>query len=141
MSGARLFDVDLVYDPDAQAVQEGDALPFAYIGSGHGAVAGPSVEGELRWSLYEEQTELVCRARRTGVIETADGATIEIEELGYFGREDQDASLWHFTGGIRFKTADERYGWLTRRPALLEGTMDLSTGRGRLSVTAPDGSR
>lgn len=139
MSDTKLFDVELVYDPNAEAVEEGDGSLFAYIGSGGGSVSGPRVEGELRWSLYEEQTELVCRARRTGAIETTDGATIEIEELGYFGREDDSTQLWHFAGGVRFKTDDERYRWLMKRPAVLEGSMDLSTGLGQLSVTATNG--
>lgn len=139
MTETHLFDGELLYDPDAEHLEAGDSSPFAYIGSGGGTVRGPKLEGELRWSLFEEQSDLVCRARRTGVIETTDGATIELEELGYFGRKDETTSLWRFAGGVRFKTSDERYAWLMEHPAVVESEMDLSTGRGQLSVRALNG--
>lgn len=139
MRTTHLFDAELVHDPEAEPIEADDGSLFAYIGSGGGTVSGPRLDGELRWSFYEEQGELVCRARRTGVIRTKDGARIELEELGYFAREDESSPRWRFAGGVRFETEDERYGWLTERPAVLEGSFDMSTGHARLTASAVDG--
>ncbi len=138
MTTTHLFDAELDVDPEATPVEAGEGALFSYVGGGGGTVSGPRLEGELRWSLYEDQGALVCRAQRTGVIETTDGARIELDELGYVTREAEGSPRWRFASGVHFTTRDERYGWLTERPAVLEGVVDLSTGRARLRLATVD---
>lgn len=131
-STTPLFDVQLDHDPEATQFGLGDVSLFPYIGSGGGTVSGPLIEGRIRWDFFEQQGERACRARRTGVIETTDGASVELEELGYFVQEAEGSPRWRFAGGVRFGTDDERYAWLTERPAVLEGEGDISTGKFQL---------
>lgn len=114
------------------------------IGSGDGAVQGPSVSGKLRWTLFEHPGDLVCSMNPVLVIDTDDGATIRVEGRGYARRDSMDASRWRVAATLQFDTLDDRYAWLSGALGFWEGEFRAdqhrATYRAYSSVRPPSGA-
>lgn len=149
-----LFDVEWRIEPDAPTVAGPEDRDGAHIGNGTGVVYGPAVDGRVRFSFYtaecpydpgfmessgltwDDLGDHVCRIDPAGVIETADGATIQFEVRGFGLRLERRAPLWSLTGAVRLVSADERYRWLNDLAAVWEGEFDEATGTARYRVHA-----
>ena len=70
----HMFEVELQFRQGIARVTASEGRGGEYIGSGDGTVKGPKIHGTVRWDLFEEQEEALCRSNLTGVIETNDGA-------------------------------------------------------------------
>lgn len=131
-----LFSIQLTYRPDLGRLSADDGRPGAYLGSGEGRVSGERITGTARWDLREDASPTACDMFFDGVIETDDGAEIRFETLGH-GRvtdPDEAPSLWDVTASVRFTSDDDRYAWLTGRPASWLGEFDMSTYEHRYRV-------
>ena len=122
---SHLFDVTLQYTSDspAHAVVSGDGREGVYIGSGDGVVAGESICGTLKWSLYSGNCPYpslrrgegptaglhLCTMHPGGYIETEDGACIDFDGKGYGLHS---AEMYRVGLTITFQTNDPRYTWL-----------------------------
>lgn len=108
------------------------------LGAGEGTVTG-AIEGVVRWNLFEDQRGDFCGANHDGVIETGDGARIEFSTLGFYKQQQEpNGHLWTLAAGLILRTEDEKYRWLTDRPALLEGEVDLKTYKLRAEAYFPE---
>lgn len=136
----RLFDIELVYQHDLPALSTDEGRPGEYLGSGAGRASGPRLNGTIRWDLRENTGKTACDMFFTGVIETDDGASITFETLGHglVSEPETAPSLWDVTASVRFTSADDRYAWLTVRPATWHGTFDMSTYKHRYRVYRAD---
>lgn len=131
-----LLEIELGYEPGLTKMSSDDGRPGTYLGSGAGRVSGDDISGTARWDLRENQGSTACEMFFSGVIETADGATIAFETLGHGRVTDPDTapSLWDVTASVRFTSNDERYDWLTSRPATWYGEFDMDTYEHRYRV-------
>lgn len=92
MALEHLFDAELQYQPGmAPLADEGEGV---LVGSGDGTLAGPSLAGTLRWTLFEQPGELVCAMSPTLRIETSNGAQIRADGRGFAARDRAEASEW-----------------------------------------------
>ena len=129
MALEHLFDAELLYQPGmAPLADEGDG---ALIGSGDGTVAGPTLAGDLRWTLFEQPGELVCAMSPMLRIETHDGAEIHADGRGFAAQDRTDVSEWRVAATLRFRTNDARYAWLDGALGLCEGEFDSERHRAR----------
>ncbi len=129
MALEHLFDAELEYRPGvAPLVEEGEGL---LVGSGDGTVAGPALNGALRWTLFEQPGELVCAMNPTLRIDTSDGAEIRADARGFAAREMREAREWRVAATLRFRTDDVRYAWLDGALGLWEGEFDAERHRAR----------
>lgn len=125
----ELFDIDLRYEQDQGQVEPDIERPGEYLGGGRGRVSGERLRGTVRWDLREHTGRTSCDMFFNGIIDTDDGATISFETLGHGFVPDQEAapSLWDVSASVRFISDDDRYAWLTGRPAAWLGSFDMST--------------
>ncbi len=135
-----LFEVELQNRPGMPVVTSPESKVGKLVASGDGKVKGPRAQGTVRWDLFEDQGETVCRSNLRGVIETTDGAQIQFDTMGFFMRpEKSKPSKWVTSAAVHFDTADKRYEWLKRLLAIWEGDFDMQTGRHFYKVRAPKG--
>jgi len=121
-----LFDIGLQFR-EMLPVTSREAGEGEYIGSGEGTVDGPRINGTVRWDLFEEQEETLCRSNLAGVIETNDGAEIHFDSRGFFIKPDRSKpNKWVTSASVHF-TADERYEWLNAQLAVWAGEFDMET--------------
>jgi hypothetical protein len=126
----HLFEVELQFQQEMSIVTSSEGRAGEYIGSGDGTVKGPKINGVIRWDLFEEREETLCRSNLAGVIDTNDGAQIHFDSRGFFIKPDQsDANKWITSASVHLNTVDQRYGWLNTRLALWEGSFDMKTFR------------
>jgi hypothetical protein len=125
---SHIFDADLHYDDGLQPVVElRDAGEL--VGSGTGRVAGPRLNGALRWSNFEQSQPCHCVLTLAGVISTDDGAVIQFESRGF--ALPATATTWNVASAVRFVVDDERHEWLRTVPAVWEGEFDTTSGSAR----------
>jgi hypothetical protein len=134
----HLFDIELKYTerfPDAESAA---GRIGEYIGSGTGSVNGPEIQGHvLRWDLYEEVGEQLCRSNLSGAIETEDGVHIRFDTMGFFRVPDKSQPhLWATSAAVYFETNDDRYAWLNDALGVWEGTFDMDSYRHHYQVYA-----
>ena len=143
MALEHLFDAELHLRPGMDPVVTPQGRDGRLVGSGDGAVRGPSVNGTIRWSNFETQGEWLCGMYPAGLIETADGATIRFEAKGYALRSGAESSPtgWKVAGGMRFETEGPGYGWLNEGLGVWEGEFDEATGEATWRVYAPGNAR
>jgi len=124
----HLFEVELQFRQGMAPVGSAEGKGGEYIGSGAGTVKGAQIDGTVRWDLFEEQEETLCRSNLTGVIETNEGAQIQFESRGFFIKPDQsNPNKWITSASVHFDTTDQRYEWLNTHLAVWEGEFDMET--------------
>jgi hypothetical protein len=105
-------------------------------GTMEGRLAGERVSGSLRLTnLAVRRADNVNLPTLRGVLTTDDGATAWVEFDGIaILRASDNARV--FVTSCRFRTGDERYGWLNTVVAVLEGVLGVvavgGEARGRL---------
>jgi hypothetical protein len=125
-----LFELGLQFQWEMPPVTSHEAREGEYIGSGEGTANGSKINGTLRWDLFEEREESLCRSNLTGVIETNDGAQIQFDSRGFFIKPDEaNSNRWITSASVHFRTTNERYEWLNARLAVWEGEFDMVTFR------------
>jgi len=126
----HMFEVELQFRQGIARVTASEGRGGEYIGSGDGTVKGPKIHGTVRWDLFEEQEEALCRSNLTGVIETIDGAQIQFDSRGFFIKPDKsNPNKWITSASVYLHTADQRYEWLNTRLAIWVGEFDMETLR------------
>jgi hypothetical protein len=126
----HMFEVELQFRQEIARVTVSDGKGGEYIGSGDGTVKGPKIHGTVRWDLFEEQEEALCRSNLAGVIETNDGAQIQFDSRGFFIKPDKsNPNKWITSASVYLHTADQRYEWLNTRLAVWVGEFDMETLR------------
>lgn len=129
--------------------------PGQLLGNGTGRIEGPHLNGELRWSFFEEDCawdpgvvagepipgenlrRSVCRTYPRGVIDTDDGARIQFEAQGFAIRREGDP-IWTVGSTVRFVTNADAYQWLTGVLAAYDGTFNELDGKAIWSFNARD---
>lgn len=131
MNLRHMFDLELQHTGPVPREVPTAGMVGDPIGSGHGRIEGEGIRGTVRWSLFERRHPGgVCDANHVGVIETDDGARIDFDTLGFYKQHDPpNQSKWSLAAGLRFHTRDDCYRWLNKIPSLLEGELDMETGR------------
>ena len=125
----HLFDAELDYRPGMQPLV--DSGEGELIGSGDGRVAGPKIEGTLLWTLFEVPGRLVCSMNPVAVIETGDGARIELEARGFARRRSENDRRWAVAATLLLQADDASYAWLNDALAVWEGEFDANAHRAR----------
>ncbi len=132
-----LVELELRYKPGMLPVLPGQGRVGDYIGSGEGTATGPELQGTVRWDLFESQEGAVCASNLRGVIETAEGAQIEFDSLGFFlNPAPAGGPQWLAAAAVTFATAAERYIWLNGLAGLWQGEFDMATYRHQYRVYA-----
>ena len=155
MSYQHLGDAQLTYVADMAPVVDPTTVPVQLLGSGTGTIKGPGLNGTLRWSFFEEDCawdpgmlnqdrkessdlgRSLCRTYPRGVIETEDGALLQLEGQGFALRRDNDP-VWIVGSTVRFITNAQHYQWLNYVLATYNGTFNERTGTATWSFQAPD---
>ena len=119
-------DFQLRYDRDAPRIISGDPRVGSYIGSGTGEAKGPLLNGKIHWDLFEAEGETLCAANFRGQVETTEGTRVEFDCLGFFRRPEAGQQVWTMSGGVIFRSEDNRHSALMQRPAVWEGEFDMS---------------
>jgi len=133
----HLFDAELWYQDGMTPVVEVDERANL-VGSGTGRVAGPRINGNLRWSNFEQVFADHCRLNVAGMIGTDDGAEIWFDSQG-FGVKPAGVGAWKVASAVRFAVNDSRYNWLEAAPAIWEGEFDATTATARYRAYLPAG--
>jgi hypothetical protein len=106
------------------------------VGSGTGRVQGPRINGNLRWSNFEQVFADYCRLNVAGTIETDDGAEIRFDARG-FAVPPAGGTAWKVASAVRFAVKVSRYNWLETAPAIWEGEFDATTATARYRAYLP----
>jgi hypothetical protein len=123
----RLYEAELQFQQGISKVTRTENIGGEYVGSGVGTVEGPRIKGTMRWDLFEEREETLCRSNLVGVIDTDDGAQIRFDSRGFFIRPNEtDPNKWITSASVHFTTSDERYRPLNTQLAVWEGEFDMA---------------
>ena len=132
----HLFEAHLQYKPEASPVTSSEGRIGKRLGSGDGKVKGLRIQGALRWDIYEKSGVVTgenrCQTNITGVIETHDGAQIQLDSTG-FGMvpDSSQPNKWRMAAALNFNSSDERYAWLNTILGVWSGEFDMNTGQHR----------
>ena len=110
-----------------------------YFGTMEGTVEGPELRGTLRLvNLAPNRPDNVNVPTLRGILTTHDGVLVYVESNGISVLRESDKARV-FTTTFTFRTADERYRWLNKVFAVLEGVLiDLTAARCRLTQIEND---
>lgn len=97
------------------------------VGLGSGHVTG-AVEGDLRWALAERVGDGLCAMNLFAVIDTDDGARVDLEGQGFARLADPTAQRWEVAGALHLSSGDHRYSWLADDLLVWQGEADLAAG-------------
>jgi len=124
----HIFDADLQFRPDMEALDSADGRDGELIGSGDGEVRG-KLNGKLRWTAFENAHGDFCDVNLPGLIETDDGAKIPFDAKGYSIRVGDGE--WKHGLVLKFSPSDKRYAWLAvdGTTAFCVGEFNEATGR------------
>jgi hypothetical protein len=136
-----LFEVELLYKPEASEILISQEKDGTRLGGGDGTMRGSRLDGTVRWDIYEKggavTGESTCATQIVGFIETGDGARIEWDSRGYGIVPDAaQPNLWSMAAAVRFQSRDARYAWLNGVLAVWTGGFDMKTGRHRYQAFA-----
>jgi hypothetical protein len=136
------FTLELNYKKGKPQVLADPGRVGEYLGSGEGSIKGDRVNGQVQWDLFEKVEEVVCESNLRGLIETADGAAIQFDTLGFFRRPSQEGdTIWLNVSAVTFHTDDPRYDWLNEVTGSWQGTFDMASYEHRYQIFIPgDGS-
>lgn len=127
MELVELGDVELTYGSLESIDYEAGGQLY---GTMHGRVSGERLRGELRLTnLAPRRPDNVNVPTLRGLLRTDDGAAVWIELDGVATLRPADEARV-FVTGVRFRTGDERYAWLNKAYALLEGVLDVVAAGG-----------
>ncbi|MCA1830885.1 MAG: hypothetical protein ABR552_07250 [Actinomycetota bacterium] len=131
--------LDMLFEGEAWYTTEGawiyppsEAAGYA---EGAGAIAGPAITGELRWSnRARRRSDGIWFVDIRGYITTSDRARILLRMSGrslpeHEPQQTRDVVLW-----ASLECEDERYAWLGDVAAVVEGRFDPRRGSLRLRV-------
>jgi len=140
-----LFEAQLQYQSDMEAMVSAETREGELVGSGDGRVSGDLLSGKARWSMYVGNCAYVfvraglepppgqhlCTVHPAGVIETSDGAEIWFDAKGYGlrGADQSYPHLWALTMAVQFTTTDRRYQWLNTTLGVVVSEFDERAGR------------
>ena len=121
MDLAELASVELTYTAlEALGYGSGGQL----YGTMEGSLAGDRLRGTLRFTnLAQRRPDNVNLPTLRGVLTTDDGAVAWVELDGIATLRPEDGARV-FVTTCRFRTGDERYGWLNTVFGVLEGVLD-----------------
>jgi hypothetical protein len=133
MELVELADLELTYTA-LEAIDFG--TDGQLYGTMDGNLTGDRLSGELKLTnLAPRRADNVNLPTLRGTLRTDDGALVWVTLDGVATLREEDAARV-FVTTFRFRTGDERYGWLNRTFGLLEGVLDAvavgSVARGRL---------
>jgi len=128
----HLFDAELRYQDGMVPMLE-DKDRGNLVGSGTGRVQGPRINGNLRWSNFEQVYANYRHLNVAGMIETDDGAEIRFDSRG-FAVPPAGMGVRKVASAVRFAVNDSRYRWLETAPAIWEGEFDATTATARYRV-------
>ena len=121
MDLAELASVELTYTA-LEALDYGSGGQF--YGTMEGSLAGDKLRGTLRLTnLAQRRPDNVNLPTLRGVLTTDDGAVAWVELDGIATLRPEDGARV-FVTTCRFRTGDERYGWLNTVFGVLEGVLD-----------------
>lgn len=121
MELAKLASVDLTYS-SLEALEYGSGGQV--YGTMEGSLAGDRLNGTLRLTnLAQRRPDNVNLPTLRGVLNTDDGAVVWVESDGIATLRPEDGARV-FVTTFRFRTGDERYGWLNTMFGVLEGVLD-----------------
>ena len=121
MDVAELASVELTYTA-LETLDYGNGGQL--YGTMDGSLAGDKLRGTLRLTnLAQRRPDNVNLPTLRGVLTTDDGAVVWIELDGVATLRPEDGARV-FVTTCRFRTGDERYGWLNTVFGLLEGVLD-----------------
>jgi hypothetical protein len=127
---SHLFDIELIFNWEMSPVTSRETRAGEYVGSGEGTIKGSRIRGTVRWDIFEEREETLCRSSLVGEIETDDGAKIRFDSRGFFIKPDEsNPNRWITSAAVRFDTADPRYKRLNLLLAVWEGEFNMAKGR------------
>jgi Protein of unknown function (DUF3237) len=93
-------------------------------GTMEGSLTGNRLSGKLRLTnLAARRSDNVNLPTLRGVLTTDDGAPVWVEIDGIATLRQEDGARV-FVTACRFRTGDERYGWLNHAVGILEGVLD-----------------
>ncbi len=140
-----LFEAQLQYRSDMEAMVSAETQEGELVGSGDGRVSGDLLSGKARWSMYAGNCAYVfvragilpppgqhlCTVHPAGVIETSDGAEVWFDAKGYGlrGADQSCPHLWALTMAVQFTTTDGRYQWLNTTLGVVVSEFDERAGR------------
>jgi len=138
-------------ESESDSVVNGEGRQGVFIGSGDGTVTGKQIQGTVRWSLWTGNCVYpairkgqaipeglhLCTMDPGGLIQTSDGGRIRFDGRGYGLRA---PDKYRTSVILVFGTEDERYAWLIKLPAVMEGEFDEKSGRAIWHVYVPAGS-
>lgn len=154
MTYVHIGDADLSYVPGMDAVVDPSGVPGQLLGSGTGVIAGPLLNGRLRWSFFEEVCSWdpgvlladrtattpagrsVCCTYPRGLIETDEGNLVQFEGQGFALRSD-DSPIWLVGSTVRFVTQSTTHRWLMSGLVAYDGRFDERHGTANWSFHAP----
>ena len=121
MDLAELASVELTYTA-LEALDYGSGGQL--YGTMEGSLAGDRLRGTLRLAnLAQRRPDNVNLPTLRGVLTTDDSAVVWVELDGVATLRSQDGARV-FVTTCRFRTGDERYGWLNTVFGVLEGVLD-----------------
>jgi hypothetical protein len=134
-----LFDLALQYRPGSAVVTTAEGRVGKRLGGGDGTIDGPRLQGKVRWDIYERGGVVTgedrCEINIAGMIETADGASVDFDAKGYgLVPDTSKPSEWSIAAVTQFHTLDERYTWLNSLLAPWHGGLDMQAGRHQYQV-------
>ncbi|MBW3662738.1 MAG: hypothetical protein KY469_06535 [Actinobacteria bacterium] len=155
MSLTPLFEFTWQADPSADTVIPPQGRDGAHLSDGAGRARG-ELTGTMRFSMYTGDCPLdpgylelaqgeprasgdhICTVNPGALLETDDGALLQLDFRGFGLRLQSRAPMWSVNGALRAFTQHESYRWLTEQLLVFEGEFDESTGRGDYRVLAQD---
>jgi len=128
--------VELQYDPEMDPIIPAESGRGRLMGSGLGEVHG-AVEGDVRWTLFEQQSATSCELQLVGVISTNGGDELRFEAIGYGNRPRSSSPRWDMTASAAFTGQAGNGSPLAGRVAAWVGFFDARTGRHEYQVHLP----
>lgn len=155
MSLSPLFAFTWQVDPSADTVIPPDGRDGVHLSDGTGRATG-ELTGTMRFSMYTGDCPLdpgylelpegqpraegdhICTVNPGAILQTDDGAVVELDLRGFGLRLETRAPMWSINGSLRMFTADERYASLTEGLYVFEGEFDENVGRAEYRVLRQD---
>lgn len=155
MSLTPLFDFAWQVDPAMGAVIPSDGREGTHLSDGVGTASG-YLSGTMRFSMYTADCPLdpgylelppgqpratgdhICTVNPGAILQTEDGAAIELDFRGFGLRLESRAPVWSVNGSLRMYTTAVRYRHLAEQLHVFEGEFDEQSGTGTYRVLAQD---
>lgn len=155
MSLTPFFDFTWRVDPSAETVIPPTDREGTHLSDGTGEATG-RLSGKLRFSMYAGDCPLdpgylelpegepkatgdhICTVNPGAVLETDDGALVQLDLRGFGLRLEARAPVWSVNGSLRMFAGADGYEHLADRLYVFEGEFDEETGEGHYRVLRQD---